>query len=58
MLTYFIYFLQFEGQHFPISNLMKKGKVDKFFYLTLSSGLIKNDQDLSKMIRIGQEYQE
>ena len=36
-LTYFIYFVQFEGQHFPLSNFIKKGKVNLLFYLTLSS---------------------
>ena len=37
MLTYFIYFAQFEGQHFPLNNFIKKGKVNLLFDLTLFS---------------------
>ena len=35
MLTYFIYFAQFEGQHFPLGNFIKKGKVNLLFDLPL-----------------------
>ena len=34
-LTFFIHFVQFEGQHFPLGNIMKKGKVNLNFDLTL-----------------------
>ena len=37
MLTNFLYFAQFEGQHFPLGNFIKKGKVNLLFDLTLSS---------------------
>ena len=51
-LTYFIYFVQFEGQHFPLSNFIKKGKVNLLSYLTLSSTYFVIEISLGSVISI------